>query len=61
MSEIKHPTKSQFNEDTGSSEPVMVNRHAVAERWEWDPDWTAEDQAELEQQQAEHIVESARE
>lgn len=53
----RHPTLSEFNEDTGSSEPKLANKHTHAERWEWDPEWTAEDQAELEQMQAEALLE----
>lgn len=44
-----HPTKTEFNEKTGVSEPVLTNRHSHAERWEWDPDWTREDQKKLEE------------
>lgn len=37
--DVKHPTLSRFNKETGASEPVMVNRHSIAEPWEYDPDY----------------------
>jgi len=52
-----HPTKTELNEDTGASEPVLTNRHNHSDRWEWDPDWTPEDQADLEHMQAEARLE----
>lgn len=57
--DIKHPylmRRVKNSQGEWISEPVMVNRHSRAEKWEFDPDWTLEQQAELEQQQAEQKV-----
>ena len=40
----KHPNQVVFNEKTGSTEPVMVNRHSYSDRWEWDPDYEEENE-----------------
>lgn len=38
---IEHP-KLVWRNDKDELEPVMVNRHALSERWEWDPDYEPE-------------------
>ena len=57
---VKHPSLEHRVRDSDGNlvlEPVMVNPHSLAEPWEYDPNWTPEQQAEWEQQKAEHKVE----
>lgn len=51
--DVKHPRLSRFNKEKCVSEPVMVNHHLLENRWEWDDQWTPEQQKQLEKQQKE--------